>query len=222
MDNYGNSQNVTSSQEQTQKLQDANLRIYEDGAKKYNALELQKQKNQLELNKQYGILEVKEIHAAYAEENRLAKCEVVEIEENGEIHIVSKNMQIETKPRKATNFKPIQTVTFINADNPEEKIFFIKAELDNTRKTIVHIFLNPAKYDRPRYIKKKLASSGIDIRGRNEAKKQEYAQMIVTRLMRDCEKSVWIPKRRGWYQHKDSLQFFEGTWTWKELIKNAK
>lgn len=205
-----------------QKWQESNIRVQEDAAKKKNSLAVKQEEVRIEVNKKSALLDLEEHHAVMVAERRLARCEVVEVSENGTIHIVTKNTQVEAQPRQATNFKSADAMIYTNADNPQEKVVRLCLELDINPGNKVIVFLDPEKCMKNGYIEKKLLAVGAVIYGNSAAKKREYAQLIMAYIIRNATKTISVPEKRGWYKIGDTINFFAGKWTWKDVKKNAK
>lgn len=205
-----------------QKWQESSIRVQEDVAKKQNSLAFKQEEVRIEVNKKSALLDLEERHAVMAAERRLARCEVVEVSENGTIHIVTKNTQVEARPRQATNFKYVGAMIYTNADNPQEKVVQLSLELNTNIGNKVLVFLDPEKCMKNGYIGKKLLTVGAVINGNSPAKKREYEQLIMAYIIRNVTKTISVPEKRGWYKIGDTINFFAGKWTWKDVKKNAK
>lgn len=157
-------------------------------------------------------------------ENSLARCEVAEIDVNGEIHIKTKNLTIETRPRRGTNFRYVDAKIYINAANQHEKIMrlFLKPSMDTSDMEATEVFLDLRKCGKGGYIDKKLEAVGAVIFAKSEAKRKEYARMIVAIIVRECTQTITAPKNRGWYRVNDELKFYDSDYTWKAVVEYAK
>ena len=157
-------------------------------------------------------------------ENSLARCEVAEIDVNGEIHIKTENLTIESSPRRGTNFRCVDTKIYVNAANPHEKIMrlFLKPILDTSDMEATEVFLDLRKCGKGGYIDKKLEAVGAVIFAKSEAKRKEYARMIVAIIVRECTQTITAPKNRGWYRVNDELKFYDSDYTWKAVVEYAK
>ena len=98
----------------------------------------------------------------------------------------------------------------------------MRLELDTSSRNEVFVFLNPEKCEKKGYIEKKLLAVGAVIYANSIAKKNEYAKMIIAYIIRKCTKTIELPDIRGWYVVDDDMQFFDGLWTWEEVVGNAK
>lgn len=181
-----------------------------------------KEKDQLKLNSMYAMLETKELHARRAEDERLARCEVVEITEDGRIHIQTKDTAIDTKPRNVTNFKCMNAVIYINVDNPQEKIIKIYLKLDTVGEDERVVFLNLANCEKNAYIEKKFLTVGADIYASSKARMKEYEKKIVAYIIRNCKEIKEVPRKRGWYRYQETIGFYGEKETWEEVKKYAE
>lgn len=170
------------------------------------------------------LMKKKEAHAEKLQESSLARCEVAEIDKNGEIHIKTENLTIESSPRRGTNFRCVDTKIYVNAANPHEKIMRLSLKL--TTGTIgteeTEVFLDLRKCEKGGYIDKKLEAAGAVIYAKSESKKKEYARMIIACLVQNCTHTITAPKNRGWYRVTDELKFYESEYTWKAVVEYAK
>lgn len=157
-------------------------------------------------------------------ENNLARCEVAEIDANGEIHIKTENLTIETKPRRGTNFRCVDMKIYVNAANPHEKIMCLSlklvASISGMEET--EVFLDLRKCEKGGYVDKKLEAAGAVIFAKSEAKRKEYARMIIACIVQNCTQTITTPKNRGWYRVKNTLRFYDEEYTWKAVVEYAK
>ena len=168
------------------------------------------------------MLRIEELHSQQVKEASLASCEVVDVNEKGEICIKTENLAIEAKPRTATNFRCTDVISYLHVTNSQEKVIQLRLELDTSSRNEVFVFLNPEKCEKKGYIEKKLLAVGAVIYANSIAKKNEYAKMIIAYIIRKCTKTIELPDIRGWYVVDGNMQFFDGLWTWEELVRNAK
>ena len=202
MNGMNNNYNCTLTEKQVQELSSTywkkQMDIEQNAVNKSTDMQFLKEKEQLKLNSMCAMLEVKELHARRAEEERLARCEVVEITEDGRIHIQTKNTMVDTKPRNVTNFKYNNAVVYANVDNPQERIIKILFKMDTVGEEERFIFLNLAKYEKNTYIEKKFLTIGADIYASSKARMKDYVKKIVAYIVRNCKEIKEIPQKRGW------------------------
>ena len=183
MNGMNNNYNCLLTEKQVQELSSTywkkQMDIEQNIVNKSTDMQFLKEKDQLKLNSMYAMLETKELHARRAEDERLARCEVVEITEDGRIHIQTKDTAIDTKPRNVTNFKCMNAVIYINVDNPQEKIIKIYLKLDTVGEDERVVFLNLANCEKNAYIEKKFLTVGADIYASSKARMKEYEKKIV-------------------------------------------
>lgn len=226
MNGMNNNYNCTLTEKQVQELSSTywkkQMDIEQNAVNKSTDMQFLKEKEQLKLNSMCAMLEVKELHARRAEEERLARCEVVEITEDGRIHIQTKNTMVDTKPRNVTNFKYNNAVVYANVDNPQERIIKILFKMDTVGEEERFIFLNLAKYEKNTYIEKKFLTIGADIYASSKARMKDYVKKIVAYIVRNCKEIKEIPQKRGWYKYQDSISFYDEEETWTEVMKYAE
>ena len=226
MNGMNNNYNGPLTEKQVQELSSTywkkQMDIEQNAVNKSTDMQFLKEKEQLKLNSMYAMLAAKELHARRAEEERLARCEVVEITEDGRIHIQTKNTMVDTKPRNVTNFKYINAVVYVNVDNPQERIIKIFFKMDTVGEEERFIFLNLAKCEKNTYIEKKLLTIGADIYASSKARMKDYVKKIVAYIVRNCKEIKEIPQKRGWYKYQDSIRFYDEEETWTEVMKYAE
>lgn len=199
----------------------SNITVNEYYCKKQIDYQYQRNKKMDDIAYDLSLLENRYCYAQKVKEGKLAHCEVVEIDEKGEIQIVSKNMTIQTKPRLAANFKFEDVITYISVES-DEKIIQLLLKIEIATEKIESVFLDLKKLTKNRYIEKKLLSVGAVVYGSSESKRREYMKMIVAALVRRSTQRIMVPIKNGWYRNADTIEFFDGQWTWEELVKNAE
>lgn len=199
----------------------SNIAISEYCCKKQIDLNYQRIKKIDDIAYDQRLLENRYRHAQRVREGKLAHCEVVEINEKGDIQIVSKNLTIPTRPRLVANFKCEDVITYIRAES-DEKIVQLLLKIDSAADKNESIFLALKELTKNRYIERKLLSVDATVYGSSEAKRKEYKKMIVEKLVSRSTKTIVVPMKRGWYRTADTIEFFDGEWTWEELAKNAE
>ena len=86
-------------------------------------------------------------------ERKKAQCEVVCVDQNGEVFVETKNLQIAQSRRLVTNFTHPQIIILCRIMNPEENIYLFEFELNEE---IQYAMLSPEKCGSPTYLRKKL------------------------------------------------------------------
>lgn len=205
-----------------QKQAESQIRLNEDFIKKNNELQFLDEKNKRQLYHEYDLLEVKARHQEREEEERLARYEEVKMGSDGSLCIVTKSRTLEASPRPIVNFRLVEVISYINADNSEEMIWYISIVVQKRVNKEEHIFLDPEKCDKSGYIQKKFLAVGGSFWVKSEAKKKEYCKMVVEFMIQFSTKTIQVPEKRGWYVVDGNMQFFDGLWTWEELVRNAK
>ena len=185
------------------------LKIQEEAAK----MDLRNQKK-LYLEQQKMLLKEAE------RERKKAQCEVVSIDQNGNVLVETKNLQIAQSKRLVTNFTNPEIIILYRIMNPEEKRYLLCFDLiGETHYTM----LCPEKCGNPTYLRKKTIASGGYVMGNNIAKQKEYLTQLIALLISQVKDKHYLADDRGWYlDEKGKLKFFNKKWTWKEAVKCAK
>lgn len=203
--------------------ENSNSKVWEHNAKNASDEQYQKNIKEIDLEHKIQMLQMEELHSQKVKEASLARCEVVDVNEKGEIYIRTENLTIESKPRTAANFRCTDVISYLHVTDSQEKVIQLRLELDTSDRDEVFVFLDPEKCEKKGYIEKKLLAVGAVIYANSVAKKNEYAKMIIAYIIRKCTKTIKLPDHRGWYPvGKDTIGFFDGKWTWKDVVKNAK
>ncbi len=185
------------------------LRIQEDATK----MDIRNQKK-LYLEQQKMLLKEAE------RERKKAQCEVVCVDQNGEVFVETKNLQIAQSRRLVTNFTHPKIIILCRIMNQEENIYLFEFDLNEE---IRYAMLCPEKCGSPTYLRKKIAASGGYVMGNTPAKQKEYLAQLITILISKAKEKKYLPDCRGWYLDENrKLGFFCGRWTWEEALECAK
>lgn len=161
--------------EEQEKMQ---LRIQEDATK----MDIRNQKK-LYLEQQKMLLKEAE------RERKKAQCEVVCVDQNGEVFVETKNLQIAQSRRLVTNFTHPKIIILCRIMNQEENIYLFEFDLNEE---IRYAMLCPEKCGSPTYLRKKIAASGGYVMGNTPAKQKEYlAQLITILISKAKEKNIF-------------------------------
>ncbi|HIV38418.1 MAG TPA: hypothetical protein H9747_05380 [Candidatus Blautia stercorigallinarum] len=189
--------------EEQEKMQ---MRIQEDATK----MDIRNQKK-LYLAQQKMLLKEAE------RERKKAQCEVVCVDQNGEVFVETKNLQIAQSRRLVTNFTHPKIIILCRIMNQEENIYLFEFDLNEE---IHYAMLCPEKCGSPTYLRKKIAASGGYVMGNTPAKQKEYLAQLITLLISHAKEKIYLPDDRGWYLDENGkLKFFNGRWTWKEAFE---
>ena len=112
------------------------------------------------------------------EERKRAICEELQIAESGELHIVTKNLQIGAKPRIVTNMTHPVLFVLKRAKCKSEKIFEIRCRVSGEETAI---FLNPEKIVSGTYLINKFASIGVVFLNSTVSEKKLAIQLEIGR-----------------------------------------
>lgn len=183
-------------------------RIYEDGAKTF-------QRNAQKLSFQRDKAILKE-----AERERIrSQCEMVSVDENGNVSVQTQNLQYAVPKRKVVNFVHPEIIKLCRISNAEERLYLFHFDL---QEEIRSVLLWPDKCGSPTYLLKKISAEGGYVMGNTLAKRKEYVIQLLTLLIGRSKERFYLPDRRGWYLDENGkIQFFEGRWTWEEAVKCA-
>lgn len=185
------------------------LRIQEEAAK----IDLRNRKK-LDFEHQKVVLKEAE------REKKKAQYEMVCIDQNGEVLVETKNLQIPQIRRKVVNFTHPEIIIFFRIMNPEEKIYLLCFDVNNETH---YAMICPEKCGNPTYLRKKIIASGGYVMGNNIAKQKEYLTQLIALLISQAKDKHYLADDRGWYlDEKGKLKFFNKKWTWKEAVKCAK
>ncbi len=201
----------------------AKIGAWRHGAAKEIDLEYRKKVNREEVKHKLDVLGIDGIHDELVREAHLAQCEVAVVDESGEIHIVTQNLSFEAKPRTATNFKCTEVIIYVNVANLQERVLQLSLKLETAGVEEKLVFIDLSKCGKKRFIAEKLMRVGAVIYGSTTAKAEEYAQMIIAYMIRNCNKTIMVPNKRGWYKTESgSLEFFDGKWTWEDVVRYGR
>lgn len=185
------------------------MRIFEDELKQQNRRRCQLQ-----------ALQARSLMKEAERELKKAQVEVMAIDADGRVEMVTKNLQIEAVPRKITNFAHPEIVVLKRLKNPEEKIFLFYCEL---QQEVAWALLLPEKCGGATYIMRKLSGIGAEIFAATSALKKQYAKQLITLLIRNAKMCKGLPDRYGWYTDEDGkIAFFDGKWSWEEAMACTK
>lgn len=177
-----------------------------------------KQERRLQRNISY--LQQKFIIAEEERERKKSQCDLLSIDESGNIRVETTNLRIDANARKIANFTHPEITILERLENETEKVYLFSCNmLDDLR----YAMFDYTKCGSPTYILKKWAAIGAEIFAPTLAMKKVYALQMLTLLLQKSNIRIQLPDRRGWYTDKNGkIQFFEGRWTWEEALKCAK
>lgn len=153
-------------------------------------------------------------------ERRKNVYEEIVITSEGEIQIITRNLQIATNPREISNMKKPKLIIFMRMADETEKIFQIKFVLGMEEK---QIFLAENLSGNGAYLLRKFASAGVYFKVSSSDSKKIVIQMLC-KLLEKCEEKQFLPEKSGWYKMPNGQFHFweEDMLTWKVVKKLAK
>lgn len=152
-------------------------------------------------------------------ERKKSQCDLLSIDDNGNIRVQTTNLRVEAHARRVTNFSHPEMLILERLKNPDSKIFLVTCSLGNDLRFAL---FDNCKCGSATYVLKKLAAIGAEIFAPTLAGKKQYAQQILALLIQNATEIQRLPDRRGWYVNENNkIQFFQGRWTWEEAVKCA-
>lgn len=152
-------------------------------------------------------------------EKRKAIFEELLVEPTGEIHLVTRNLSIEAKPRSITNMKNPTLVTLKRANDLTEQIYMIKSTTGSSEK---RVYLEADMAGKAYYIVRKFASAGIYFKV-SIAKAKILAVQLLCILLESCAEEIFLADKQGWFKMPDgNFQYVEEELTWEQAKKMCK
>ena len=177
-------------------------------------------KQERRFQRQISYLQQKSFLAEEERERKKAQCDLLSIDDGGNIRVQTTNLRINVDERRVANFSNPEISIFERLENAEEKIYLFNC---NIQEDVRYTMLDYTKCGSPTYILKKWTSIGAEIFAATLAVKKQYALQLVTLLIQNAERREKLPDRRGWYETENGeIRFFQGRWTWEEALKCAK
>lgn len=184
------------------------LRIEEASIKKMNA-----EKIAIEAMKQKMVLKEQ-----YAEKKR-ALVEVLEVDNSGEVVLITKNVSFDSIPRKVTNLKTPKIMIYRSLSDPEiEYAYMLYGKIAERN---VNIWLSPKKIAKGNYLEGKLLNAGVIFEIQKQNRLKQILSIFIGKLIDQCEGELFLPDMPGWYQEPNGRINFirEGGLTWSRVKK---
>lgn len=191
-------------------VQNSCIRLNETQAKKTMELEAYEKK-----------LWIKALEEEHREETKLSKTEEALLDAQGCWTIQTKNLTIQTKPRKGANFAFEKSRIYRDIEAPGKGVLVITILIGTNAKK-QNIWLKLEKLSDGKYLTKKLATAGAKIIACNVAKEKEYAVKIVQYVMEHNTETCFRPMEPGWYKTRDGKLKFLEKGGMKELLGYAE
>lgn len=190
------------------KIQDAQLRIAETEAKAVITEQIRTQGFQQRLR-------LREV----AKERARGVAEVVEIDANGELVLVTKNTFVQFGPRIVTNLRSPDIVILYPLKETEPLCYQLNAVLGERQITI---FLDSSKVGRREYLQGKFTAAGVVFHVRPQ-KIYPLLQQLIGKLVSSGAVQKFIPETPGWIKVSGEWKFYEeGGLTWKKIKQLMK
>lgn len=177
-------------------------------------------KNNGRLQRQAVCLHQKSLAAEEERERKKAQCDLLAIDESGNIQVQTMNLRITAYARKVTNFSQPQIIVFerLGKEEPKINVFFCCIQNEDR-----FVMLDSRRCGNPTYVLKKWASIGAEIFAPTLATKKQYAMQLMALLLQARDTPSKLPDRRGWYKNENGeIHFFVGQWTWEEAMECTK
>lgn len=177
-------------------------------------------KQERRLQRKLQFLQQKSFLAEEDRERKKSQCDLLSIDESGNIRVQTTNLRIDANARKVANFTQPEITILERLENETEKIYLFTCNmLDDLR----YAMFDCTKCGSPTYVLKKWAAIGVEIFAPTLAVKKKYALQLMTLLIHNANRREKLPDRRGWYiDENGKLQFFQGRWTWEEALGCVK
>ncbi len=150
-------------------------------------------------------------------EKQRALAEMVKIDGEGRLTIVTENLSVAAIPRTFTNMQKPVLDELIRLSNPEEIIFRVQCTVGVKNTTV---FLEQAKVGRPSYLTKKFMEHGITFYVPN-SKMHYFTHQLFALLCQSDHDKRYLPDKPGWIKLSNKKWIFwkEDRLTWKALQK---
>ena len=187
-------------------------------------------KNMIEIEKdRQKMINRKEVQIAYdnardlrrqaVAEKKKQQTDEVAFRENGELEIVTVNLDIEARKRKLCNFTHPKLTRLYTEGEREE--FFVLECVVGGRET--EVFISAEKAGKPAYLLKKLNAKGCEIYASSRRLQEDYTIKLWTLLLHTSTCECCVPTTYGWHTLPDgSMEFIdENTTLWEDIKKWA-
>lgn len=154
-------------------------------------------------------------------EQKRAEYEDITILDNGCICVQTKNLGIDSCPRKVTDMVGPQLSELYRLKNPDEKILQIDCKVQGDDK---QIYLRFDKIHRGSYILGKFYAAGVGVMAPTKAKTEMYAKQILLFLIGQVSERYPIADEPGWMEvAENQWLFFEEEYPiWETFMNKAR
>lgn len=151
-------------------------------------------------------------------ERERAISEEIQLTENGELRVVTKNLRVDPIPRQVANITWPSLTVLRRARDISEKIFEVQCQVAAQENSI---FLDSERVGSGRYLLNKFASIGVVFLSSTVSEKK-LAIQLVSLLLRVSRDEKLMPEMVGWMKKKEGTYVFvegeEDTWTYAKKM----
>lgn len=155
-----------------------------------------------------------------AKERARAVVEVLDVDDKGQLLVLSKNTSVVARPRSITNMSRPK-ISILRSTNPfEPPCYKLACEVANKE---ICVFLASDKIGKGNYLLNKLVSRGIYFEIQQNKIKPLLLQLL-GRLIENCTAEELVPETEGWIKlDNGKYRFFsEGNMTWIKIRELTK
>ena len=168
-------------------------------------------------------LEAQAIKAQSKEESEERKRQIFEelcLLESGELALITRNLQIETKPRYITNMRKPYLTVIKRAEDLDDSIYLVACLLNDCK---IEVFLDVDMAGKASYILRKFSAVGIIFMVSTAVAKRIISQLMAI-LIQNSQRVKILPDETGWLKKIDGkFEFFgEEDMTWNRAKKMTK
>ena len=128
--------------------------------------------------------------------------------------VFTQNVRVGRKDRICANIMYPKIVEIRRLGSEMDIYYLLDGVIGQRKKNVV---LDPKQCGNGSYIVRALGSVGGQIYSSKVSYQKQYAYMLITYLIAECDEIIEIPDRKGWYMDgKNNLQFWSGK-PWKEI-----
>ena len=149
-----------------------------------------------------------------AKERQRAIVEILDVDEEGQLLVCSKNTSIDARPRRISNMRQ-PSITVLQCTNSTECLCYMLECLVGREKK--YIFLSSDKLGKGNYVVEKLTSAGVYF----EIKPSQIKPLVLNligRLVQNSSSKKQIPETDGWIKLNNEYIFFsKEDLTWAKI-----
>ena len=155
-----------------------------------------------------------------AKEREKQVYEELLLTETGEVQLITRNLTIQSQPRKLTNMSNPTLISLKHVSNLDEEVFCIKCIVDNSEK---EVFLDRDMAGKASYLLKKFAAAGISFMLPSAEAKQVVIKLFCV-LKQASNNEKLLADMEGWMKKPDNTFEYvgEGELTWERARAMCK